>query len=326
MNPGTGADCGRAPCGDSVSPMPPLPHAAPPDDTLQHWCRASGIPGRPQLCLGPLPGSEAGVVRWSAREPDMALQTVQPHPGRYRIAVMLEPMESQIWVAGQPIWGGLIAANRFRICPPGARQDWRRLSGCDIVNIFIPETTVEALAREHGGAPRVLAANGFAADRVVVELAWKLADAERLAGPLAARFCDGVVQTLLAYLLQTYGRAADAPAGQGALGHARLRRLQAFIAERLHGPIANAELAAVCCMSESHFAREFQRSVGVAPHRFVTQQRLARAQALLHEGREPVAAIAAACGFRSASHLSRVFAQHLGQPPGAWRAAQAAHR
>ena len=293
----------------------------PPDDDLQHWCRASGIPGRPQLCLGPLPGSHAGVVRWSARGPDTALKTVHPHPGRYRIAVMLEPLESQIWVAGRAVWGGLIAANRFRICPPGAQQDWRRLSGCDIVNIFIPEATVEALATEHGGAPCTLASTSFASYRVVAELAWKLADAERLSGPLASRFCDGLVQTLLAYLLEHH-TSASLPASQGALGHARLARLKAFIAERLHGPVANAELAALCCMSESHFAREFQRSVGVAPHRFVTQQRLARAQGLLREGQEPMAAIAAACGFRSASHLSRVFAQHLGQPPGAWRAAQ----
>lgn len=302
--------------------MPPLPQALAPDDDLQHWCRASGIPGRPQLCLGPLPGSHAGVVRWSARGPDTALKTVHPHPGRYRIAVMLEPLESQIWVAGRAVWGGLIAANRFRICPPGVQQDWRRLSGCDIVNIFIPEATVEVLAAEHGGAPRTLASTGFTADRVVTELAWKLAEAERLAGPLAPRLCDGVVQTLLAYLLENHAGEAT-PANQGALGHARLARLKAFIDERLHGPIANAELAALCCMSESHFAREFQRSVGVAPHRFVTQQRLARVQALLREGSEPVAAVAAACGFRSASHLSRVFAQHVGLPPGAWRAAQA---
>lgn len=315
-----------APASPAHAPAHTADHTA--DHDLQHWCRASGIPGAPQLCLGPLPESRAGVVRWSAHEPDTTLKTVQPHPGRYRIAVMLAPVESQIWVGGQPVWGGLIAANRFRICPPGPQQDWRQLSGCDIVNIFIPEATVQALADTAStadGAPRTLGSTGFTPDRVVVELAWKMAEAQRLAGALAPRFCDGLVQSLAAYLLAHYAQPADAPSPPpryGALSHARLTQLKAFIDRHLHAPIANAELAALCCMSESHFAREFHRSVGVPPHRFVTQLRLARAQALLRDGDAPLAQVAAACGFKSASHLSRVFAQHLGQPPGAWRAEQ----
>lgn len=295
----------------------------PVDDELQRWCHDSGVPGRPQLCLGPLPDSRAAVVRWSAREPDPALNTVQPHPGRYRIAVMLEPVESQIWVGGRPVWGGLIAANRFRICPPGPRQDWRRFSGCDIVNVFIPEATVQALAEQRGDPPCGLGGTLFRPDRVVVELAWKMAEAQRLAGALAPRFCDGLVQALLAYLLEHYAdRGGEATARYGALGLARLGKLEAFIAEQLHRTISNAELAARCGMSESHFAREFHRSVGLPPHRFVTRLRLQRAQALLRQGREPLARIADACGFKSASHLSRVFAQHIGQPPSAWRAEQ----
>ena len=35
--------------------------------------------------------------------------------------------------------------------------------------------------------------------------------------------------------------------------------------------------------------------------------------------REPLAEIAAACGFADQSHFSRVFTQHLGLPPGRWR-------
>ena len=321
----------QAPGLASVSPVrhaTASPAADPADHDLHHWCRASGVPGRPQLCLGPLPDSRAGVVRWSAREPDTALKTVQPHPGRYRIAVMLEPVESQIWLGGRPVWGGLIAANRFRICPPGPQQDWRRLSGCDIVNVFIPEATVQALAEQAGGCALTLGSTGFTPDRVVVELAWKMADAQRLAGALAPRFCDGLVQSLVAYLLQHYAAPADRQAAEaaryGALSHARLTQLKAFVAEHLHEPVANAELAALCCMSESHFAREFHRSVGLPPHRFVTRLRLERAQALLRDGRDTLAQVAEQCGFKSASHLSRVFAQHLGQPPGAWRARQAA--
>jgi integrase len=47
--------------------------------------------------------------------------------------------------------------------------------------------------------------------------------------------------------------------------------------------------------------------------------RIQQAKALLSQDQLPIAEIAAACGFADQSHLTRVFTNTIGIPPGAWR-------
>jgi AraC family transcriptional regulator len=61
----------------------------------------------------------------------------------------------------------------------------------------------------------------------------------------------------------------------------RFRRVTDYIQQHLDNDLSLAELAAVVYMSPYHFARLFKCSTGVPPHRFVVQQRIARACAIL---------------------------------------------
>ena len=79
-----------------------------------------------------------------------------------------------------------------------------------------------------------------------------------------------------------------------------------------------ADLAAVAGLSPYHLQRAFRASRGVSPQAFVAARRVARAKALLR-GRDPIAAIAYACGFSSQSHLTRVFRAATGVTPGGYR-------
>jgi len=89
----------------------------------------------------------------------------------------------------------------------------------------------------------------------------------------------------------------------------------------LHLPLSLGDLAAEANLSEFHFARMFRASFGVAPHEWVMQQRLARAQDLLRNTTLPLATVAERCGFASASHFSRRFALQLGASPSCYRRA-----
>lgn len=109
------------------------------------------------------------------------------------------------------------------------------------------------------------------------------------------------------------------PNGPHALAPWQSKRVAAYIDAHLGQRIAIQDLAAVSRLSVSYFFRAFRGSFGDAPHAFIVRRRVANAQLRLKEGDEPIAQVALSCGFSDQAHFSRVFARHLGCPPGAWR-------
>lgn len=287
-------------------------------DELRQWFRRAGVEAL-RSCVGPLPASGAALARWSSEVPGQAVMSVSPHPGTYRLALIMEPLDARIWHGDTPVWGGTIGANRFRLCPPGEQGRWSQLSGCDIVNLFLPVPLVDRLALQRGeDAAATLAASAFTSDRMVCELVRKMLDAQALAGPLAGELCDHLVIALACYLLEHYSQPCAA--ASSTLGGARLRRVLRHIAQHLDTPLANAELAALCGMSAAHFSREFHRAVGSPPHRYVLTQRLEQACKALAGGTARIGDIADEFGFHSASHFTRAFTAEYGRSPAAWRA------
>jgi AraC family transcriptional regulator len=107
----------------------------------------------------------------------------------------------------------------------------------------------------------------------------------------------------------------------GGLAPLQRRRVREFIDSHLDQPLSLGQLASLCALSEYHFARMFQLSFGLPPHRYVLAQRLLQAQQLLRNGALPLGEVALACGFASASHFSNRFRQALGATPGQYRQA-----
>jgi AraC family transcriptional activator FtrA len=79
------------------------------------------------------------------------------------------------------------------------------------------------------------------------------------------------------------------------------------------------ELARAACMSTRHFSRRFREVTGTSPARWVTNQKLARAQALLEETDDPIEYVAAAAGFGSPVTFRQRFGQGLNMSPAAYR-------
>ncbi len=285
---------------------------------LEHWFRQSGATVPLRACIGPLPSSGAALGRWCSEEPDHAIRTLSAHPGSYRLALIMEPLETRIWHGDTPIWGGAVAAGRFRLCPPDESGRWSRLSGCDIVNLFLPVALMDQmLALSDPSAALALVPSAFVCDGVVFEMVRKMLDARALAGPLATLLCDHLVFALACYLAEHYARPLKA--GAAGLDGARLRRVLRHIDRHPHAPPSNAELAALCGMSQAHFSREFHRAAGVAPHRYILDRRLEQSCAALRDGDSRIVDVALDHGFLSASHFSRAFAARYGVSPVAYR-------
>jgi AraC family transcriptional regulator len=72
-------------------------------------------------------------------------------------------------------------------------------------------------------------------------------------------------------------------------------------------------------VSREHLARAFRSHFHTAPADFLRRVRLDQARRRLLEGDDPIAAIAAECGFADQSHLTRVCQSELQVTPGALR-------
>ncbi|WLI77426.1 AraC family transcriptional regulator [Kosakonia sp. H02] len=126
---------------------------------------------------------------------------------------------------------------------------------------------------------------------------------------------------LLTHLVQHYSNVQwQLPTVTGGLAPVALRNVLEYIDAHLGEALLLVDLAAQVSLSEYHFARMFRQSMGVAPHQFVMQRRMARAKDLLLNSDEPLTTIALACGFNSASHFSNRFKAAKGVAPSQLRA------
>lgn len=102
----------------------------------------------------------------------------------------------------------------------------------------------------------------------------------------------------------------------GGLSLHQLHQVVDYISANLSsGDISLKRLAGLCELSEYHFARQFKRSTGLAPHQYVTKHRLEKAKQLLEQRKISIAQIAIDCGFSNQSHFGKVFRQAVGTTP-----------
>ena len=87
------------------------------------------------------------------------------------------------------------------------------------------------------------------------------------------------------------------------------------------GSIHAKDLSAVAQRSTSHFSHAFRRTLGVAPHKWLIEQRVVLSKEKLRDDDFSLSDVALECGFSDQSHLTRVFRQAVGVSPGAWRRA-----
>src|SRR5581483_7526065 len=89
--------------------------------------------------------------------------------------------------------------------------------------------------------------------------------------------------------------------------------------ENLARPIAVAQLAEVARMSPRSYIRHFARTTGTSPLRWLVNQRLAAARAMLETSDAPIEQVGAAVGFADAATFRHHFTRAVGTAPSAYR-------
>ena len=102
---------------------------------------------------------------------------------------------------------------------------------------------------------------------------------------------------------------------RGGYEHAAVRRARTYLVEHWDQPVSLAVLSSAAGLSRFELVRQFRAQTGLTPHAFQTNVRINRARELLRTG-DPIAQVAAACGFADQPHLTRTFRRAVGITPG----------
>lgn len=227
-----------------------------------------------------------GVIDFGAHRSWSAVGAVSAHPGD---VIMVNPGEMH---DGAPV--------------AGAARGWRM--------IYLNAEWVDREA-EDGCAGRIEIVRPVARDA-------KLAQAfNRLFAAITSSCTDrlateeSLISTIM-MLLRSHTTARPIANGGSTCVAKALQRLDDAANEQ----VSLAELAAVAGLSRFKLLRSFAREVGITPHAYLIQRRLAAARRLLASGHTPVQA-AMQAGFADQSHLTRAFVRYFGVTPARYRAA-----
>jgi AraC-like DNA-binding protein len=102
---------------------------------------------------------------------------------------------------------------------------------------------------------------------------------------------------------------------RGGLAPALKNRICEFIESNIGEKISLDSLSTMAGLSPHHFARAFQQSVGMPPHRYLLRRRLEHVEQMLRDTQLPLSHIALAVGFSDQSHLNRHFRRLTGMSP-----------
>lgn len=102
----------------------------------------------------------------------------------------------------------------------------------------------------------------------------------------------------------------------------RLERAQSYIRDNCRKKLSLAQVARHAGFSRNYFSRVFKEAFGRGFEQYLTEQRLALAERLLHTSLLPIGRVAAESGFASAAHFSAAFRRRRGTTPQAFRRAE----
>lgn len=223
--------------------------------------------------------------------------------------------------AGAPV-RGTCGQHRFTyrrgdldIFPAGTTDVWEDQDASTSLILLLSPALLQRAADDMGvaaGAAGLEPRHQFK-DKQIEHIAWAL-EAERRAGhPSGLLYTESLGMALAVHLLGRY-RVPQRMPRQG-LPARQLQRVTEYIEAHLDQDLSLAVLAALADLSASHFKTLFKRSTGLPVHEYVVQRRVARAKALLQDGRLPASQVALEAGFAHQSHMARCMRRVLGVTP-----------
>lgn len=218
--------------------------------------------------------------------------------------------------------GQRIGTGGLFVLPPGREFGVSLLAPLETVHLYVRGELVRAAAAElcRGDPDRIEFLPRMGEHDPTVENLARMAR-HMLMERQTNFFSDGVGRLVAAQLVRAHSEGVLAPKPrETGLSARQMSAVRNLIQERMGEPLSIDHMADAAGLSPIHFARQFKRTSGRAPHQFLIEMRVERAKELL-AGEQSIAEIAYRCGFSHQEHMTRLFGRQVGATPAAYRKA-----
>jgi AraC family transcriptional regulator len=222
--------------------------------------------------------------------------------------------------------GRSVAIGTFRpgvviIIPAGSSSRWDIPKPVDVVQLYLPQTTLERVAREADTAsPTDLLERTAHPDHITSRLLLSAAEGLEGNGALDTLFRHQLTDLLATRILAAHTGAPSTfqPTLGGLSPKVLLRAIERLRSES-DADVSLAALASDAGLSRFHFCRAFKESTGLSPHAWLRQHRLEQAMNMLRDTDASIVSIAVALGYASQTAFAAAFKRVTGETPSDWR-------
>ncbi|MGL6291411.1 MAG: helix-turn-helix domain-containing protein [Silanimonas sp.] len=237
------------------------------------------------------------------------------HFDRLTLGFVLTPLKSHVARYGDTRSRDVpVLAGNGWILPAGVDGECRWEGNTRFLNVELAAAVLQQVA-PCGTLPAFDAVYAFH-DPLAQQMAMQLHALGAMSEAALGVYRDQLTLALTSHVLH---QVATAPEPTRALPDARLMKAVELMQAKLAAPLTLDDLAAAATLSPFHFAKAFKAAYGSAPHQYLTQLRIEKAQTLLKQTAMPVGDIVEAVGYSNASHFTAAFRKATGVTPAAYR-------
>jgi AraC family transcriptional regulator len=264
-----------------------------------------------------LDASGAGITHWKHG----ALHDVVEPMSHHVIMAYNGSMQRMERRSGKSVAIGTFRPGVVIIIPEGSSSRWDIPKPVDVVQLYLPHTTLQRIAEEADTATATdLLERTAHPDPITSRLLLSAADALEGAGALDALFRHQLTDLLATRLLVAHtGSPATFQPTMGGLSPKVLLRAIERLRSGSDADVSLAALASDAGLSRFHFCRAFKESTGLSPHAWLRQHRLEQAMTMLRDTDASVVSVAIALGYSPQTAFAAAFRRLTGDSPSDWR-------
>jgi AraC family transcriptional regulator len=210
------------------------------------------------------------------------------------------------------------------IIPEGSSSRWDIPKPVDVVQLYLPHTTLKRVSDEAGiTTPIDLLERTAHPDPVTSRLLVSAADVVQGNEALDALFRQQLTDLLATRVLAAHtGSPTTIRPAVGGLSPKLLLRAIERLRSESDTDVSLAALASDAGLSRFHFCRAFKESTGLSPHAWLRRHRLKQAMNLLRDSDASIVSVAAELGYASQTAFAAAFRKLTGESPSDWRRQQ----